>query len=48
MHLFGYIDPGSGLLIWQMIVAACVGALFYFKKLRVGIMKCFRKLFDRS
>lgn len=27
-----YADPGSGALIWQMIVASMVGALFYFRK----------------
>ena len=28
-----YIDPGSGALIWQFIVAAMVGGLFYLRKL---------------
>jgi hypothetical protein len=27
LHLFGYIDPGSGTLLLQAIVAACVGSL---------------------
>jgi len=29
-----YIDPGTGALIWQLIVVACVGGLFYIKKFR--------------
>jgi hypothetical protein len=28
-----YTDPGSGALILQMIAAAAVGGLFYFRKL---------------
>lgn len=27
-----YIDPGSGALIWQAIVAGFVGAAFYFRR----------------
>jgi|HubBroStandDraft_6_1064221.scaffolds.fasta_scaffold826759_2 hypothetical protein len=27
-----YADPGSGAMLWQMLVAAAVGALFYFRK----------------
>lgn len=27
-----YTDPGSGMLIWQGVVAAFVGASFYFRK----------------
>jgi hypothetical protein len=34
MSFLLYVDPGSGLLIWQMIVAAMVGTLFYLKKVR--------------
>jgi len=28
-----YTDPGTGALIWQMLVAAAVGGLFYFRRL---------------
>ena len=31
-HLLAYIDPGSGALIWQAIVAGFVGAGFYFRR----------------
>lgn len=30
---YGYTDPGSGALIWQMLLAASFGAVFYFRKL---------------
>ena len=28
-----YTDPGSGVMIWQMLVAAFIGVGFYFRKL---------------
>jgi hypothetical protein len=33
MPVYSYADPGSGILIYQMLAAACVGALFYVRKL---------------
>lgn len=32
--MLAYVDPGSGMLAWQLIVAGFVGLLFYFKKVR--------------
>lgn len=32
-HFFLYIDPGSGSYLVQAIIAAIVGALFYFKNI---------------
>ena len=32
-HPLLYVDPGSGSYLVQMIIAAVVGALFYFKNL---------------
>ncbi|HWS53896.1 MAG TPA: hypothetical protein VN228_07210 [Pyrinomonadaceae bacterium] len=29
-----YADPGAGALIWQLALAAFVGGLFYFRKVR--------------
>lgn len=29
-----YADPGSGVLIWQLLLAIFFGAAFYFSKLR--------------
>ena len=28
-----YIDPGSGALLWQLLVAALVGVLFFLRRL---------------
>jgi hypothetical protein len=28
----GYTDPGSGALLWQILVAGIVGAMFYFRR----------------
>lgn len=30
---FGYTDPGSGLLFWQILGSVCVGSMFYLRKL---------------
>lgn len=38
MNLFGYVDPGLGLLAWQTIVAAFLGVLFYLKKTRTWLV----------
>lgn len=48
MHAVGYIDPGSGLLLWQIIAAVCVGVLFYIKKVRTAVARFFRRLFNRG
>ncbi len=46
--LLAYIDPGIGALLWQSIIAALVGILFYLKKTRRWIVEMFRKMFDRG
>ena len=28
-----YTDPGSGVLMWQMLAAGAVGAMFYVRKI---------------
>lgn len=43
MNTLGYVDPGSGALIWQMLAAAAVGVLFYFRNFFRGIGKFFRR-----
>ena len=45
MHL-AYIDPGSGALVWQLTVAALMGALFYLSKVRTWIWKGLTSLFS--
>jgi len=48
MHYLAYIDPGSGLLLWQMITAAVVGCLFYFKKVRTFLFRLITKPFKKA
>ena len=43
MTIFGYVDPGVGLLAWQAIVATFVGILFQVKKTRVWLLGLVRK-----
>ncbi len=31
-QVLAYIDPGSGALLWQAIVAGFIGAGFYFRR----------------
>ena len=38
-----YVDPGSGSYLVQMLIAAIVGALFYFKTLWWRIKSFFSK-----
>jgi hypothetical protein len=39
--ILAYIDPGSGALVWQAIVAGLVGVSYYFRKY-------FGRLFGKS
>ena len=39
-HLFGYADPGTGAFLYQAVYAACIGGVFYFRKL---LSRVFRK-----
>jgi hypothetical protein len=32
-QLSAYIDPGTGTVVWQLLMASAVGALFYMRKL---------------
>lgn len=32
-QVFAYTDPGSGTLLWQMIVAGSIGLAFYFRRM---------------
>jgi hypothetical protein len=43
--LLAYVDPGLGLLAWQALVAAFVGAIFYIKKTRDFFLRLFQKVF---
>jgi hypothetical protein len=39
-HLFGYADPGTGAFLYQAVYAACIGGVFYFRKI---LSRIFRK-----
>jgi hypothetical protein len=43
-RVYAYTDPGSGALIWQILVAACFGVMFYVRR----IMNWFRRLKTRK
>ena len=43
MLIFLYIDPGSGSYLLQAIIAAVLGALFYFKNIWFKIKSFFIK-----
>jgi hypothetical protein len=45
MIFFAYIDPGTGLLAWQALVAAFLGTLFYLKRTRTWLVGLFLRLF---
>jgi hypothetical protein len=34
-----YIDPGSGMLIWQSITATVIGAGFYFRRFLMKVIR---------
>lgn len=42
-----YIDPGSGSLAYQVILAAALGALFFVQRLRTRATAFFRGLSGR-
>lgn len=45
MRFIAYVDPGTGLLAWQAVVAAFVGTFFYVKKTRDWFVKGLRSVF---
>jgi hypothetical protein len=32
-HALAYTDPGSGALLWQLLLSAMLGATFYFRRI---------------
>lgn len=34
-----YIDPGSGLLVWQLLVASAVGVVFHVRRWLVSVFR---------
>lgn len=40
--VFAYIDPGSGSILLQFIIATLVGAAFYFRRFIANIINAIR------
>jgi hypothetical protein len=43
-----YTDPGSGALIWQMLMAAFVGGAFYFRRFTAWVRRRLESNADQS
>jgi hypothetical protein len=43
-----YIDPGTGSLAYQVLLAAALGAMFFVRQLRTRVAAIVRKLAGRS
>ena len=47
--VFAYIDPGSGSIILQFLIATLVGAAFYFRRVIANVINLIReKLLRKS
>jgi hypothetical protein len=40
---FGYINPSSGYILWQVLFGAIVGCLFFSKRIWFAIRSCFEE-----
>ena len=47
-HVLAYIDPGSGAMLYQILVAGGLGMLFAFKRLREKILGIFSRKKDNE
>ena len=48
MPTLAYVDPGSGLLIWQAVLAVMLGFVFFLKKTRDFLVKIVTRFFRRK
>lgn len=48
MPVFAYIDPGSGSLVIQALIAALVGVPFFFRRQIGRLVSAFRRHDDES
>jgi hypothetical protein len=46
--IFTYIDPGSGSILLQFLLASVVGAVFYFRKFVSSLFRAMREKFSRK
>jgi hypothetical protein len=42
-----YTDPGTGALVWQVLIAGFMGALFYFRRIK-NYLTQFKREFKRK
>ena len=47
-RVYGYIDPGTGALVFQALVAAFFGFLFFARSARKAVVRFFKRLFGRT
>ena len=43
-----YIDPGSGSLLWQLLLAGLFGAMFWVHRLRLWLAATFARFMKRK
>jgi len=46
--VFAYIDPGSGSILLQFLLASVVGAVFYFRRFVSSLFRAMREKFSRK
>ena len=46
--VFAYIDPGSGSILLQFLLASAVGAVFYFRRFVSSLFRAMREKFSRK
>ena len=48
MTLIGYIDPGTGAIMMQVIAAGVIGVGIFFRRIVVLSLRCASKLFAQG
>jgi hypothetical protein len=43
MKILGYLDPGSGSYVYQMLIAGLAGVFFYFKTIKRKLLSLFHR-----
>ena len=46
--IIGYIDPGTGSIIFQMLIAGLMSLMFFFRRFFSSAIKTFLKIFKRK
>jgi len=47
MAAHAYFDPGSGAVLLQLLIAACIGAAYKFRHWLSSVVRAIRNLFRR-